>query len=213
MPSIDSASFALFLATTAVILLTPGPAVLYIVARSLEQGRLAGIVSVLGIACGTLFHIAAAAVGLSALLVSSAAAFSVIKLLGAAYLVVLGVRTLRSAGQSLDEPSVARRPLSRIFLDGVVVNVLNPKTALFFFAFLPQFVSPARGPVAPQVVFLGVLFTLLGVLSDGTWAIAAGSAGDWLRGRPRLLRRQRYVSGAVLIGLGLATAVSGNGRK
>jgi threonine/homoserine/homoserine lactone efflux protein len=209
----DPSTLPLFLAAAVVLLVTPGPAVLYIVARSIEQGRLAGVVSTLGVGLGSLVHVAAAALGLSALLMSSATLFLAVKYLGAAYLVFLGARTLLARPAAAGAASAEPRRLSRVFLEGVVVNLLNPKTALFFFAFLPQFVDPARGAVASQVSFLGVAFVLLGVCSDGLWAVTAGTASEWLRGNVRFLRAQRYVSGGTLIGLGVATAVSGSGRK
>jgi threonine/homoserine/homoserine lactone efflux protein len=208
----DLASLGIFAAAALLLLLTPGPAVLYIVARSLEQGRRAGLVSALGVHLGTLVHVAAAAAGLSAILAASATAFSVVKSLGAAYLVYLGARRLlerRTAGNGADRP----RPLRRAFLDGVVVNVLNPKTALFFLAFLPHFVNVSRGSVGAQVLALGVLFVLLGLVTDGGYALMAGTAAQWLRGRPRFLAGERWLSGGMYIGLGIAAAFSSSHRK
>lgn len=208
----DGAALALFLSAALVLLVIPGPAVLYIVARSIDQGPTAGIVSTLGVATGTLVHSGAAALGLSALLVSSALAFEVVKFLGAAYLVYLGLRRILERGPTPDAPRLAPKALSRIFREGLVVNVLNPKTALFFFAFLPQFVSVDRGTVGLQIFVLGCLFAVLGVLSDGMYALGAGHLRAWLgrRGRAggKLLGAQRYVSGALLIGLGVATALT-----
>ena len=159
-------SLLLFVSAALVLLAIPGPAVLYVTSRSIGQGRSAGLVSALGIGVGTLVHVAAAAVGLSALLMSSAVAFSAVKYLGAAYLIYLGVQKLRGA-ESLDLSEEAPRAnLSRIFGQGVVVNILNPKTALFFFAFLPQFVDSSRGSVAVQILFLGTLFAVMGITSD-----------------------------------------------
>ena len=208
----EPAALAAFVAATVVLLVIPGPAVLYIVARSVDQGRLAGVISTLGIGVGTLVHVAAATLGVSALLASSAAAFDVVRYLGAAYLVYLGVRRL--AGGTADALGVQQpRTRARIFLEGVGVNVLNPKTALFVFAFLPQFVDPSRGSAAAQVVFLGLLFVALGVVSDSMWALAAGSAGSWLRSRTSLWSAQRYLTGGTLILLGVAAALSGRGRE
>jgi len=205
----DAGALWLFVVAALVLLVTPGPAVLYIVARSIDQGRLAGIVSILGIAVGTLFHVVAAAFGVSALLLSSALAFNVLRYAGAAYLLWLGLRKL-VAGEPVGGSQVAReRGLRRVFLEGALVNLLNPKTALFFFAFLPQFADPARGSVATQILFLGVLFVLLGMASDSVWALVAGSAGHLLRGNRRLLRVQRYLTGGVFIALGLVAALSG----
>jgi threonine/homoserine/homoserine lactone efflux protein len=210
----DATTLGLFAVAAVILLVTPGPAVLYIVARSVEQGRRAGIVSALGIQAGTLVHVAAAAFGVSALLVSSALAFSVLKYAGACYLVYLGVRTLVGKDAEARPSAPPReRSLLRLFLQGVVVNVLNPKTALFFLAFLPQFVNPAHGAVVSQVLVLGAVFVFLGACSDGTWALLAGSASAFLRDHAGFRRGQRYVAGTVYLGLGVATAVSGRGRS
>lgn len=213
---LPSHSQLLFFVTTALILLAiPGPAVLYIVGRSIGQGRNAGFVSALGIGVGTLVHTAAAAVGLSALLVSSATAFSVVKYLGAAYLVFLGIQRLRNGDSfaAAAEASTPRASLARVFAPGIVVNILNPKTALFFFAFLPQFIDPARGHVATQIASLGVLFAAMGTTSDCIWALFAGSVATWLRANTHWRRNERYVSGGILISLGLATAIAGSSTK
>lgn len=209
----DLASLGLFVAAALVLLITPGPAVLYIVARSIDQGRRAGLVSMLGVHAGTLVHVAAAAAGLSALLAASAMAFSVVKYLGAAYLIFLGVRRLLDRRTSVTSRRLERRHLRRAFLDGVVVNVLNPKTALFFLAFLPQFVMTARGDVGAQVLGLGLLFVGLGVITDGLYAVGAGTAAHWLRGNSQFVRSERWVSGSMYIGLGVAAAFSSTHRK
>ena len=206
-------SLLVFVSAALVLLVIPGPAVFYILGRSIGQGRGAGLVSALGISVGSLFHTAAAAVGLSALLMSSALAFGIVKYLGAAYLIYLGVQKLRRE-EPMEIPGDAPRvKLSRIFAQGIVVNVLNPKAALFFFAFLPQFVEPARGHVAGQILFLGVLFAVLGVTSDSLWALCAGTVAHWLRRNARWMRTQRYVSGGMLISLGVATAFAGTSSK
>ncbi len=145
------------------LLAIPGPAVLYVTSRTIGLGRSAGLVSALGIGVGTLVHVAAAAVGLSALLMSSAAAFSAVKYLGAAYLIYLGVQKLRREEYLDPSQEAPRVKLSRVFGQGIIVNILNPKTALFFFAFLPQFVDASRGNVALQILFLGTLFAGMGV--------------------------------------------------
>jgi len=188
----------------------PGPAVVYVVARSIHQGRRAGLASVVGIHVGTLVHIAAATLGLSALIASSAVAFTAVKIAGAVYLVGLGLWTLLSRRA---EPEVAlggERNLRRAFAQGILVNVLNPKTALFFLAFLPQFVDPDAPHPALQIAFLGLLFALLGLVTDSTWALAAGTAGGVLRRSRRFARVQRYVTGTVYVGLGVATALAGS---
>jgi threonine/homoserine/homoserine lactone efflux protein len=212
MPS--SSTLALFTVAAITLLVIPGPAVLYIVTRSVDQGRTAGLASVCGIHVGTLVHVAAAALGLSALLVSSATAYNTVRWVGAAYLIWLGVQRLlardEDAGAAADGTDGPRHGLRRIFAQGVVVNVLNPKTALFFFAFLPQFVDTSRGSVPFQVVVLGVAFMLLGLLSDGAYALAASTGAGWLRRRPGVARASRLVSGGVLISLGVTTALAGS---
>ena len=213
---LPSHSQLLFFVSAAVILLAiPGPAVLYIVGRSIGQGRNAGFVSALGIGVGTLVHTAAAAVGLSALLVSSATAFSIVKYLGAAYLVFLGVQRLRNKESlaAVAESAAPRASLARVFTQGIVVNILNPKTALFFFSFVPQFIDPARGHFAMQVLSLGVLFACMGTTSDSIWAFFSSRVAGWLRGNPHWMRNERFVSGGILISLGLATAFAGSSAK
>src|SRR5690242_4613714 len=210
---ISTSSLLLFVTGAVVLLVIPGPAVTYVVSRSIGHGRAAGLVSVLGIVTGTLCHVVAATLGLSALLVSSARAFEIVKYLGAAYLVYLGIRTLsRNDAEWLAEASGERR-LLRIFSQGLVVNLLNPKTALFFLAFLPQFVDPARGHATLQIFQLGVLFALMGWCSDSIYALIAGTVAEQIRGSLRLRRIQRNVSGGGLIALSLASAFSGTHSK
>ena len=209
----EASTLALFGVAAITLLVIPGPAVLYIVTRSVDQGRAAGLASVCGVHVGTLVHVAAAALGLSALLVSSATAYDTVRWLGAAYLVWLGVRRLVARDEDLPAapgPGARRPGLRRIFAQGVVVNILNPKTALFFLAFLPQFVDTSRGSVPFQVVVLGVAFVLLGLLSDGLYALAASTGAGWLRRRPGVARASRLVSGGVLISLGVTTALAGS---
>ena len=209
----ETSTLALFAVAAVTLLVIPGPAVLYIVTRSVDQGRAAGLASVCGVHVGTLVHVAAAALGLSALLVSSATAYDTVRWLGAAYLVWLGVRRLLAREEDLPSqagPDTRRPGLRRIFAQGVVVNVLNPKTALFFLAFLPQFVDTSRGSMPFQVVVLGVAFVLLGLLSDGAYAMAASTGAGWLRRRPGVARASRLVSGGVLISLGVTTALAGS---
>lgn len=206
---IDPAAYLLFLGASLVLLLTPGPAVLYIVARSVEQGRLGGIVSVAGVGLGNLAHVAAAAIGVSAIIAASALAFSVLKYLGAAYLIWLGIKTLRARATPLTL-EVEGKPLARLFTEGAIVAALNPKTALFFLAFLPQFISPAAGAVWLQILLLGGSFVLLGLATDGLYAITAGSLRNLFRNSLRVLKAQKLVSGTLYIGLGVMTAVSGS---
>jgi threonine/homoserine/homoserine lactone efflux protein len=206
-------SLGFFAIAALVLLLTPGPAVLYIVTRSIDQGRRAGFVSVAGVHVGTLAHILAAAAGLSALLAASATAFSVVKYLGAAYLIYIGVRRLLDRTTIGVAATTQSKRLRRAFLDGVIVNVLNPKTALFFLAFLPQFVTVSRGQVGAQIVCLGVVFVLLGAVTDSLYALTAGSAAQWLRAKPRFLASERWISGSLYIGLGVGAAMSSSHRK
>ncbi len=206
---LDPARLALFLGAALILLVTPGPAVLYITARSMSQGVRAGLVSVLAIETGNLIQALAAALGLAALLASSAMAFSAVKLLGTAYLVFLGIRKLTSPHQGAAGGEPAARRLRSVYLDGVIVAALNPKTALFFLAFLPQFVRPGAGHVPVQMLLLGLIFVALAILSDGAYALLAGTAGRWLWRHPRFVRGERYVSGTVYIGLGAFAAVSG----
>jgi threonine/homoserine/homoserine lactone efflux protein len=209
----DVRHLQLFVIAALALAITPGPAVLYIVTRSVTQGRAAGVVSCFGVTSGGLVHVVAAALGVSAALAASALAFSVVKYAGAAYLVWLGVRAF------LTEPEVATversepRSLGRIYRDGVVVNILNPKTALFFLAFIPQFVIPSSGDVALQCAFLGGLFVFIAFCTDVMWALAASGAGSWLRGHPRFVTSQRYVAGSVYLTLGVTAAFSGPSRK
>jgi threonine/homoserine/homoserine lactone efflux protein len=212
LPSV--ANFSLFVGAALVLLLIPGPAVLYIIGRSVEQGRLAGLVSDMGIHTATLVHVLAAALGLSALLMSSALAFSIVKYAGAAYLIYLGLKKLfgRNDGATFVDGQ-PHHGYARLFRDGFVVNLLNPKTALFFLAFLPQFVDVTRGHVVLQIVFLGLTFTVLGLFTDGCYAMLAGTAGGWLKRSRGYQKIERYVSGGLFIGLGLTTAFAGTQKK
>ncbi len=210
---LDLGHLGLFVLASIGLAITPGPAVLYIVTRSVSQGRAAGFVSCLGVAVGGMLHVAAAGLGLSAVLATSALAFSVVKYAGAAYLLWVGIRKLTQPPPAPAAEIDAPRSLSRVFRDGVVVNVLNPKTALFFLAFLPQFVVPGRGDAPLQFALLGGLFVAIAFCTDTSWSLAAGSASGWLRRNPKFASSERYVAGSVYVGLGLAAAMSGNGRK
>ena len=205
----DLTTIVLFAAATLALLLVPGPAVLYIVTRSVAQGRRAGLVSVLGIHLGSVVHVVAAALGVSALLAISATAFTAVKYLGAAYLVWLGIRrlTARPDGDAVAEAPPATG--ARMFWEGFVVNVLNPKTAIFFLAFLPQFTDPAKGPIAPQIVLLGLIWIALGMASDGAFALLASALAGRLRRSARARRRLDVTSGVVYLGLGAVAALTG----
>jgi threonine/homoserine/homoserine lactone efflux protein len=208
----DPATFLIFIAACLVLLVVPGPAVLYITARSIDQGRMAGVVSVLGVHLGTTVHVLAAAIGVSALLLASATAFTIVKFAGAAYLVWLGLKRIfgSDAGET---QKLKRESQARIFWEGFVVNVLNPKTALFFLAFLPQFIDPARGAVALQITVLGFVFIVLGIITDGAYALLAGTAARWIKSRGRFRDIQKYVTGGIFIALGFGAALAGNSRK
>ncbi|HYZ28738.1 MAG TPA: LysE family translocator [Thermoleophilaceae bacterium] len=204
----DTQTIWLFCLAAAALIVIPGPAVLYVVAQSVGQGRKAGLVSASGVASGGLVHVLAAAVGLSGLLLSSATLFSVVKFAGAAYLIYLGARRLLGLEESALVAPGEARSRRRLYRDGAVVNILNPKTALFFYAFLPQFLDPDRGAVALQALVLGTLFVAIALLSDSVWALASGSAADWLKARPIAVKIERWVSGTVLVGLGAAAALT-----
>jgi threonine/homoserine/homoserine lactone efflux protein len=179
----------------------------------MEQGRLAGLVSILGIHTATLVHVLAASLGLSALLASSALAFGIVKYVGAAYLIWIGMKKLLSRPAEASTVTVAAHKLSRLFREGFVVNLLNPKTALFFFAFLPQFVDVERGHAAMQMTVLGIIFTMLGLVTDSCYSFAASTAGRFLRGNGAYLRAERYISGTIMIGLGVTATFAGNPKK
>lgn len=205
----------IFVLSALLLNITPGPDTLYIVGRSSSQGLRAGALAALGIGAGALVHVSAAALGLSAILAASATAFTVVKWVGAAYLLYVGVGLIRSSGATSAGAVTDDRTLSLrgVFLQGFFTNVLNPKVALFFLAFLPQFVDPSRGAVAFQIAFLGLLFTVMGLTSDALYALVAGTAGRWVKGNAHFLRWERYVTGGVFIGLGVTAAIAGNGRR
>jgi threonine/homoserine/homoserine lactone efflux protein len=199
-----------FIFASAILLVIPGPAVIYIVTRSVYQGRLAGIVSVLGIHVGTIIQIMAVAFGLSAVLLTSVVVFNVVKYLGAAYLIYLGIRTFIGKDSAQEIKQTGSERLRRVFYEGIIVNALNPKTALFFFAFLPQFIAPSQGPANFQILILGAIFIAMGLVSDGLYVILAGCLGHWLKQRNLFCGIQRYLAGSVYILLGLVTALSGS---
>lgn len=210
----DWSTLTLFAATAVILVATPGPCTLYLVSRTLQQGIAAGIVSSMGVQVGTLIHVTAAALGISALLLSSTLAFNIVKYLGVAYLVFLGVKTLLARENvSTVPPPVAGNRLISVFCQGIMVNVLNPKTTLFFTAFLPQFVDVRRGNVVSQIIFLGAVLAVVGSCSDLTYVLVTGKLGRRLRPGLRLPGAGRYISGSVYIGLGVAAALTGTVRK
>ncbi len=203
----------LFSTAALVLLLVPGPAVFYIVAQSASQGRRAGLLSVAGVHTGTLVHVFAGVAGLSAVLVASATAFAAVKLAGAAYLIYLGIHSLldyRVQRAATTLKPLATRSTRRIFLDAVVVNILNPKTAVFFLAFVPQFVEPEAGHATVQLIVLGGVYVALGVISDSAYALAGSWIGGRLHRAPVTASRTSLVAGTTYIGLGVATAASGS---
>jgi threonine/homoserine/homoserine lactone efflux protein len=205
---IETSNLYFFILAAVAVLVVPGPAVLYITARSASQGRAAGLVSVFAIETANFIQAVAAALGLSALLLSSALAFEVVKYLGAAYLIYLGIRKLFFS-ESEAEGEIKVETLSRIYWQGLAINLLNPKTALFFLAFLPQFVDPARGNVIAQNLLLGMIFVGLAIVTDSMYALVVSSFADRLKGNQRFQTGGRYFAGLVYVGLGITTALTG----
>jgi len=205
MPS--PSTYALFIVTCLALLAIPGPAVLFVVSRSIDQGRRAGLSSVLGITTGTVVHVTMAAVGLSSLILASRVAFDAVRYVGAAYLIYLGIRRLLSRGVEEAEVDHAPRTSRDLYRQGLIVNLLNPKTIVFVFAFIPQFVDLGAGHVWFQIMALGLTFATLGLLSDSTYAFVAGTIADRLRGTPLVARVERWFGGTVLIALGITSAL------
>jgi len=209
MPTIPT--LLTFAVAATLLIIVPGPNVLYIITRGIDQGRRAALASALGVETGMLFHIAAAMLGLSALVASSEVVFNIVKYAGAAYLVWMGITSLRARVTNLDVPRISRRAsYPRLFMQGMVVNILNPKVGLFFVAFLPQFIDPGRGSSAVQILVLGGVFVAIAVLSDLVYALASGSIGSWLSTRARIARQRGRFSGAVYILLGALAAFTGS---
>ena len=200
-----------FLVASLILAVTPGPAVFYIVTRSVAQGRRSGLASVAGVALGNLGNAAGASLGLAALFAISSLAFTVVKYAGALYLIYLGIQALRTPASSEGSPVVAAAPLPRVFRDGFFVALLNPKTALFFAAFLPQFVRSDANPIA-QSLLLGALFVVIAAVTDSAYAVAAGTVAPAL-GKARGVRALgRYVTGSAFIGLAAFTMFAGTAR-
>ena len=206
MPSLSAVE--LFAVAAFALIIIPGPAVLYIVSQSVGQGRSGGLAAVAGVEIGAFVHVAGAALGVSAILASSATAFSALKLAGGAYLIVLGIRRLLERDSESQLATGRTRPLRAIFRQGVIVNALNPKTALFFLAFLPQFVDPDKGHVGLQAAILGVVWVLIATVCDAVWAIGSGSLVGLLRTSARARRIERRASGGILIGLGVLATLA-----
>lgn len=207
----DPSTFASFAVASFLLLVIPGPAVLYIINRAVADGRTISLAAVAGLETGTLVHVVAATLGLSAVLAASATAFTIVKWLGAGYLVVIGIRTMTVRPVALGG-TLPRTNVPRAFRQGVVVNTLNPKVALFFVSFLPQFIEPAHGAAWLQSLVLGLTFVAIAVVTDGTYAVAASGVRDLLlRGRT-LPFVQRWVAGSIYVGLGVMAATTGHTR-
>ena len=209
----DSSQLSLFLIASFALLITPGPAVLYIVARSMNQGKMAGIVSVLGVETANFLHASAAALGLSAILLSSALAFNLVKYLGAAYLIYLGVRKILTNEKDVQAELSQHQSLSRIYTQGFIVNIFNPKTALFFFAFLPQFVNLSHTNVTLQMFLLGIMFVVMALITDSAYALVSSSIANRLNSNQSFAKNQKYFTGLIYIGLGVVTAFTGSRNK
>jgi threonine/homoserine/homoserine lactone efflux protein len=194
-----------FMAASIALLVIPGPAVLFIVARSSAQGRRAGFVSVVGVHTASIVHVLAAVVGLSAVVVASAVAFTAVKFVGGLYLIYIGVKSIRAARRTHTVAMPALRPQRRLFGEAFIVNLLNPKVAIFFLAFLPQFVDRQHAPVWSQTLVLGVLYIGLGLCSDSMYVLVGAKVGQWLSGSAQRLRASRYAEGGILVGLGMLT--------
>jgi threonine/homoserine/homoserine lactone efflux protein len=207
MPS--ASALALFCLASLALAVVPGPAVTYIVMHSVDKGRRAGLASAAGVASGGLVHVAAATAGLSALIASSATAFTVVKLVGAVYLIVIGIRRMIGADDS-EQVQPTPKPLAQLYRQGVIVNIFNPKTALFFLAFLPQFVD-TNASVPPQVALLGLVFAAIAFASDCCYALVADLFASRLRRSDRGRWIRRYVSGGIFVALGATAAAAHRG--
>ncbi|WP_188067549.1 LysE family translocator [Brevibacillus brevis] len=198
----------LFVVAASTLLIIPGPAVLYIMARSIDQGKKAGLVSVLGVSLGGSVHVLAGAIGVSAILMTSATAFHIVKYLGAAYLIYLGCKTLFSKSDSTasEIPKAPRKKLRKIFYESALVEVMNPKTALFFLAFFPQFIAPTAGSVTVQFLLLGSIFIILAFISDGLYAVLAASMRKRIVGSTASSKVMNRITGYFYIALGIFSA-------
>lgn len=199
-------NFLLFLAAALVIAAVPGPGIFYVAARTLSGGREAGIASTLGTALGGLVHVIAGAIGVSAIILASAELFTALKFAGSLYLVWLGVRTFREGRQTMPE-GVSPVGAAQAFREGVLVEALNPKTAAFFLAFIPQFIDPAGAHPALQFIALGLISVTLNTLADVVVVMMAATAQRNLARRPRLFQRMKQGSGLFIAGLGISLAL------
>jgi threonine/homoserine/homoserine lactone efflux protein len=199
----------LFMAAALALNLTPGPDMLYVTARSMSDGRAAGVLSAFGIAAGTLVHIAALALGLAALLAAVPLAYDAVRIAGAIYLLVIGIQLIARPRTAAEVAALRRSRLRVIFAQAVITNVLNPKVALFFLAFLPQFVDPKAGPPVPQILLLGLLFNVQGTAVNVAVALLASRGTHWLRAPERRVAVLQRMTGALFVALGARLAVAG----
>ncbi len=203
---IDPQLFTLFIIAAIILLLTPGPAVLYITSRSIEQGKHAGFASVLGISVGTLFHILATTCGLSILVMQSPILFNTIKIIGAGYLIYLGIKTYSQKQLfNFDSVESSQANLKKIFIDGIIVNTFNPKAILFFLAFIPQFLNLEYGHIAMQTLFYGVSFLVLAVCSDIVYVLLSQPLRRFLQRSTNFQQYQKYIVGSIYVALGVLT--------
>ena len=206
---ISTNDFLIFALASLVLNITPGNDMLYVATRSTSQGIKAGIVSALGIAGGCIVHLLAAVVGLSAIIANSAIAFDIIKYAGAGYLVYLGIRSFLSNQNKFTlNSNIEKKSLSKLFWQGVFTNVLNPKVALFFLAFLPQFIHPEKGNTALQILLLGMWFNFSGTIVNSIVAMLFGKLGNWLADKQAFIKWQNKITGMLLVGLGIKVALS-----
>lgn len=208
-PMPDSSTLVIVALASVALVVIPGPAVMYILTRSISQGREAGLASAVGVNLGSTIHVVAAVAGLSVILASSSVAYGILKWAGVGYLAWLGVRTLRTRDAEFAESTIAPARLRRIFAQGVLVNALNPKVAIFFLAFLPQFVDPSAPNAALQTLVLGMTLVIIGLISDSVYALAGGSIRSLFRTKPHAARRSRLVAGSIYVGLAGLAAFSG----
>jgi threonine/homoserine/homoserine lactone efflux protein len=202
----DLASLMLFIAASWVLIITPGPDPLYVITRGIAQGKQAGVISALGVTVGIFVHTLAAALGLAIVLQTSALAFLIVKYVGALYLLYLGMKTLKDRSSLTLSADHKARHLRVVFWQGVLSNVTNPKVALFFLAFLPQFVHPEHGHVPVQMILLGLIFAFFGVIYLSGVGYSAGQVGKWIAQHPRYLKPLRWATGSIFLGLGLRLA-------
>lgn len=202
MPLPDFDRIILFASMSALLIVIPGPAVLYILSKSIEEGVKAGFISVLGIGVGALVHVLFAAIGISVILLTSSYTFNILKYAGAFYLLYLGIQKLRSSNSlSLISGAKVQTNKNKLFFEGMLINILNPKTAVFFLAFLPQFINPEKGQSTFQIIFLGLLFVGIAAISNSTYVLASSKISKWLKHNPSFYKRQHMVMAAVYFSL------------